>query len=96
MLDVLPRLDPGVIVHFHDIFLPWEYPREWVVDKPRFFNEQYLLQAFLTCNPRYSILMANHYFGRKYQREPRATFPSSPWRGGESFWIRRNQDGAAK
>ena len=65
ILDVLPRLKPGVIVHFHDIFLPWEYPREWVVDKMRFFSEQYLLQAFLSFNSHYFVLMANHYLGRK-------------------------------
>jgi predicted O-methyltransferase YrrM len=90
ILDILPRINPGVIVHFHDIFLPWEYPREWVVEKLRFFTEQYLLQAFLTLNPHYSVLMANHYLGRKYPRELRATFPTSPWWGGESFWIQRS------
>lgn len=49
-LEVLPRLRPGVIVHIHDIFLPEEYPREWVLDKHIFWAEQYLLQAFLLFN----------------------------------------------
>src|SRR5690606_25350779 len=39
--EIIPRLRPGVLVHFHDIFLPREYPREWVVDDQRFWNEQY-------------------------------------------------------
>ena len=47
-LEVLPRLKPGVIVHVHDIFLPFEYRRDWVMDEFRFWSEQYLLQAFLT------------------------------------------------
>ncbi len=55
----------------------------------RFFSEQYLLQAFLSFNSHYFVLMANHYLGRKYETDLRTTFPSSPWWGGESFWIRR-------
>lgn len=44
-LEILPRLRKGVIVHVHDIFLPCEYPKEWVLNLRRFWNEQYLLQA---------------------------------------------------
>ena len=51
-LEVLPRLRPGVIVHVHDIFLPFEYRRDWVLDELRFWTEQYLLQAFLTIQLR--------------------------------------------
>jgi hypothetical protein len=47
ILDILPELRPGVHIHFHDIFLPFEYPRYWVVDERRALAEQYLLQAFL-------------------------------------------------
>jgi len=43
-LDVLPRLAPGVLVEFHDIFLPDDYPPEWA---ERFYSEQYVLAAFL-------------------------------------------------
>jgi hypothetical protein len=39
-LEVLPRLKPGVIVHVHDIFLPFEYRRDWVLDEFRFWTEQ--------------------------------------------------------
>ena len=58
-LEVLPRLKPGVIVHVHDIFLPFEYRRDWVLDEFRFWNEQYLLQAFLTFNSEFEVLLAN-------------------------------------
>src|SRR6266487_4338988 len=60
VLDVLPRLAPGVLVHFHDIFLPWEYPRVWLERFGLFWTEQYLLQAFLACNPGYEIVLALH------------------------------------
>lgn len=54
-LDVLPRLRPGVLVHVHDIQLPYEYPRSY---PPRYFwTEQYLLQAFLTHNPRWEVVL---------------------------------------
>lgn len=57
VLDVLPTLRPGVIVHFHDIFLPWEYPQEWLTTKRLYWNEQYLVQAFLTGNPEWRVLV---------------------------------------
>jgi len=47
-LEILPRLNKGVIVHSHDIFLPSEYPKNWILKDFIFYNEQYLLQAFLT------------------------------------------------
>jgi hypothetical protein len=88
-LEVLPRLRPGVIVHLHDVFLPAEYPRDWVVEKGRFWTEQYLLQAFLTFNDAWEILLANNYLGLEHAEALRTTFPTSPWWGGGSFWMRR-------
>ena len=57
-LEVLPRLKKGVVVHLHDIFLPAEYPRTWVKRYYRFWNEQYLLQAFLAFNESFEVLWA--------------------------------------
>ncbi len=59
-LEVLPRLNEGVIVHSHDIFLPSEYPEKWVMDKHIFWTEQYLLQAFLTYNSEFEVLWGGH------------------------------------
>jgi hypothetical protein len=88
-IEVLPRLKPGVIVHVHDIFLPFDYRRDWVMDELRFWTEQYLLQAFLTFNSEFEVLMANAYLGHHYLKDIKATFPNSPWWGGGSFWMRR-------
>ena len=60
-LELLPQLNPGVIVHIHDIFTPRDYLREWVVDKVRFWNEQYLLEAFLSGNSGWQIVAALNY-----------------------------------
>jgi hypothetical protein len=88
-LEVLPRLKPGVIVHVHDIFLPFDYRRDWVLDEFRFWTEQYLLQAFLTFNSDFEVLMANSYLNHYHQEDLKATFPDlSSW-GGGSFWMRR-------
>ena len=90
-LEVLPELSPGVIIHIHDIFLPKQYPSQWILeDHQRFWNEQYLLEAFLIGNSRYEVLIANHFLGYKhheklmnfYKTDP----PDSP---GGSFWIRK-------
>ena len=88
-LEVLPRLKPGVIVHIHDIFLPFEYRRDWVLDEFRFWNEQYLLQAFLTFNSEFEVLLANSYLNHYHQEDLKAAFPNlSSWASG-SFWMRR-------
>jgi len=88
-LEVLPRLRPGVIVHVHDIFLPFEYRRDWVLDEFRFWTEQYILQAFLTFNSEFEVLLANSYLNHYHQQELKAAFPGlSSWAGG-SFWMRR-------
>jgi Methyltransferase domain len=88
-LEVLPRLRPGVIVHVHDIFLPFEYRRDWVLGEFRFWTEQYILQAFLTFNSQFEVLLANSYLNHYHRPELKAAFPGlSSWAGG-SFWMRR-------
>jgi hypothetical protein len=44
MLEILPRLKPGVLLGLHDIFLPDDYPQDWA---DRYYNEQYLLASYL-------------------------------------------------
>ena len=88
-LEVIPRLRPGVIVHVHDIFLPFDYRRDWVLDEFRFWTEQYVLQAFLTFNSEFEVLLANGYLNHYHQQELKAAFPGlRSWAGG-SFWMRR-------
>ena len=64
LFEVLPRLAPGVLVHFHDIFWPFEYPRAWVVDENRSWNELYAIRAFLMNNSDWHIIFFNHYFAK--------------------------------
>lgn len=89
-LEVLPQLQPGVVVHVHDIFLPDEFPQGWIKDHRYFWNEQYLLQAFLAFNSEFEVLFSNALMGKEYIADMQKTFPKSqPWWGGSSFWMRR-------
>lgn len=88
--EVLPRLKKGVMVHVHDIFLPDEYPKTWVIDQGRNWNEQYLLRAFLQFNADWRVIWAAHFMGTRYTAAVQDTFPRYPkLGGGGSFWIKR-------
>jgi len=58
ILEVLPRLAPGVVVHFHDIWFPYDYPRDLLDETLFFWTESVLLHAYLADNPRVRVLMA--------------------------------------
>lgn len=60
-LEILPQLNPGVIIHIHDIFTPKDYLTEWIIKENRFWNEQYLLEAFLSNNKDFRIIGATNY-----------------------------------
>ena len=60
VFDILPRLAPGVYIHFHDIFHPFEYPKQWVY-QGRSWNEAYLLHAFLQYNDAFAIQLSNSF-----------------------------------
>lgn len=90
-LEVLPRLAKGVIVHCHDIFLPGEYPKSWVMENYMFWTEQYLLQAFLSFNNSFGILWAGCYMHLRHPDKLEAAFSKykKDERGAGSFWMRR-------
>ena len=67
--EVLPALRPGVIVHIHDIFLPDEYPKRWVIEEGRNWNEQYLVRAFLQHNDAFEVLWSSYYMCTRHAEE---------------------------
>jgi len=90
-LEILPRLNKGVLIHIHDIFFPEEYPKSWLFEQLRFWNEQYLLQAFLAYNSAFEIVWAGNYMCLKYPDGLKQTFSSYDQdvvRSG-SFWLRK-------
>jgi hypothetical protein len=90
-LEVLPRLAPGVIVHIHDIFIPFNYPRNWICESRFFWNEQYLLQALLGFNQAFEVVLPTHAVFRRHNEEFKRHVPSCSRHEREpsSFWMRR-------
>lgn len=84
-LDALPRLKPGVLVHFHDIFLPNDYPSAW---NKRYYNEQYLLACYLLAGASWlDVVMPVHFVSQDADMMG-ILAPLQLQLGGGSFWIR--------
>jgi predicted O-methyltransferase YrrM len=92
LLEIVPRVQPGVLIHIHDIFMPLEYPERWLREERYFWTEQYLLQAFLAFNSEFSIVWAGAWMNARHPSAIAASVPS--YLRGEtrpgSFWIVRN------
>jgi hypothetical protein len=94
-LEILPRLAPGVIVHIHDISIPYEYSKTYATSETfrQFWTEQYLLQSFLCFNSEFEVLLAMHYLMTDHRELFQEVFPHynpdvHPFVS-SSFWIRR-------
>lgn len=93
-LELLPRLPDGVYVHVHDISLPRRYPKVYF-DQGIYWNEQYLLQAFLAFNRRFETIWAGNYLLLKNPERMNSAFPEiaamrEKWPLSEpsAFWMR--------
>ena len=100
LMDIVPSLAPGVVVHVHDIFLPKHYTRSQYAFEGRMYTEQYVLQAFLAFNSEFTTEYAASWLWEAAGKEEvtrafRWTFPAgkasveelgSP----DSFWMRRH------
>ncbi|MFM1823251.1 MAG: hypothetical protein RI967_1517 [Planctomycetota bacterium] len=83
--SIIPRLRKGVLVHVHDIFTPRDYPASWVVDKVKFWNEQYLLEVMLAGSVRYEVVAALNFLKHRHFEALRSVCP---------FLLRSNEPGA--
>jgi len=92
-LEILPVLNSNVLIHIHDIFTPKDYLEEWVIEKNYFWNEQYLLEAFLSFNNNFKIIGALNYLSHHYPdlfRKISPIFSRELQREPGSFWIKKN------
>lgn len=87
LFEILPILKPGVHVHFHDIFLPEEYPKDWVIDENRSWNEQYILRALLMYNTKFRVTFSSMYAFIKYENDLASALRTPDAMGGCSLWI---------
>jgi predicted O-methyltransferase YrrM len=94
--EILPVLKSGVVIHIHDIFSPRDYLEEWM-DEHRFWNEQYLLEAFLCFNKDFRVIGSTNYLMHNYFDEFTKACPvlkiqveRGIKREPGSFWMVRN------
>lgn len=87
---VLPMLKPGVLIHFHDIFHPFEYPKPWFFNGNRSWNELYMLRAFMMNNASYRVLFFNSWFAHKHP-ECADALPNFWKNPGGAFWMRKER-----
>lgn len=95
VLEVLPTLRPGVLVHVHDVPYPFEYPRAWVAEG-RAWNEAYLMRAFLAFNRGFEIALHPSYLWTLDRDAARAAVPRCVESGSSSLWLRRREDGTPR
>lgn len=85
---ILPALQPGVYIHFHDIFYPFEYPKEWIYSGIA-WNEDYILRAFLQYNNAFKIVFFNTFLIHFYQEKIQQEMPLCLKKAG-SIWLKKN------
>lgn len=88
LFEILPRLASGVRIHVHDVFYPFEYPREWVMGG-RSWNEIYALRAFLQHNSAFTIEMMNTFLTIFHRDRIAEHMPLCLKNSGGSIWMRR-------
>lgn len=86
--EILPSLSAGVYIHFHDIFYPFEYPKEWIYEG-RAWNEIYMLRTFLQYNSRFRIVLMSTFMVHFHDPFFREKMPLCLQNSGGSIWIRK-------
>jgi hypothetical protein len=92
IFEILPNLKSGVYIHFHDIFTPFDYPEKWIMDEIRLWNEQYLLEGFLSFNTQFEIILSMSYLMNFHSDQIMRYFPQLTSRKSippSSLWIRK-------
>ena len=89
ILEILPKLRSGVFVHFHDVFWPFEYPKQWLMEIGVAWNEMYQLRAFLQFNSAFRIEFFSDYAANFLKPEVEAAIPLFMKGMGSSLWLRR-------
>ena len=90
MLEVLPELQTGVLIHVHDIYLPDDYPTRWNIDRKFNYSEQYLLHALLCFSRGFRVVWPGRWVLLNRESELSRLMPSGekPQRHC-SFWLER-------
>jgi len=86
--EIFPILKSGVFIHFHDVFYPFEYPKQWIYEN-RAWNELYLLRAFLQYNSAFRIVIFNTFLEHFFAEYFKENMPLCMMNPGGSIWIQK-------
>jgi predicted O-methyltransferase YrrM len=92
LFEILPRLKPGVIIHFHDIHYPFELAEKWMFESRYSWNEVYGLRAFLMYNKNFKILFFNDLFAIENWDLIASTCAKILGNPGASLWLAKLDD----
>jgi len=87
-LNVIHKLNKGVLIHIHDIFLPYDYPIDWVINKRWKWNEQYLVEAILIYSNMFNVIWAGHYL-QKNLDDFEKLFLNIRGKTAKSLWVQK-------
>lgn len=91
LFNILPVLKKGVMIHFHDLQYPFEYPLEWVFDQNYSWNEAYAVRAFLSYNEHFAPFYSSTMLAQTERALIESLFPNFPANPGSGLWIRRER-----
>lgn len=90
IFDILPLLDKGVVIHFHDMFRNFEYPYDFI-EMGIGWNENYLLHAFLMYNTHFQVLLLSSFIYEQYPEFLREKMPLTLKKAGGSLWLQKTK-----
>jgi hypothetical protein len=91
LFEILPAVAPGVLIHFHDIDYPFEYPDLFLFERRYSWNEAYAVRAFLMYNSAFRVEFMTAMFRRMAAQLVQATLPQFDQKPGASLWVRKTE-----
>lgn len=96
LLQLLPAVGEGTLVHVHDIFFPYDYPQLFVDERRWYWNEQYMLYAFLLFNPAFEVIFPVQYLlTQRWEQVATMAEPFAHPLSSGTFWMRRRASSAS-
>jgi len=89
-LKVMPAISTDLLVHSHDIFLPFGMPKLIALEKHVYWTEQYLLYAYMLDNPKIEVVFGSAYVNRLMPDAMQTLMAGKYPGGGGSLWYRLN------
>jgi hypothetical protein len=86
--ELLPSLSPGVLIHIHDIFTPYNYPADWLFERQYPFNEQYIVEGLLSGGDKYRIVLPLYLLWSEHRVALDRLMPNGTARPG-AFWVEK-------